>query len=188
MRTAREIREGQALLIGGELYKVLSLTQHSGTAQLSGVVKASVRHLKSGRVSEMRWSLDQRLDDVTLERVEMQFLYADEDEVVFMHPETYDQVSLPRSALERFLPFMKEGSTVRVEFYEGQPVDLDLPKAVPLVVESCGPGLRGQQENTMKEATLENGMTILVPQFIEPGDTVLVEVETGKYLDRVKKG
>ncbi len=186
MIAARDIREGQALRVGGDLYKVLAVTVHSATGQQSGLVKATVRKMSTGHVSEMRWAPDDRVEDVELQRVGMQFLYADEDEVVFMHPETFDQVSLPRAALERYIPFLKEGITVYVQFSEGVPVDLDLPKTVVLTVSSCGPGIRGRSENTMKEALLENGMTILVPQFIQPGDAVLVDVQTGEYLERVR--
>lgn len=186
MITARELREGQAVRIGDELFKVLSVSVHSATGQQSGLVKATVRKMSTGHVSELRWAPDDRVEDVELERVGMQFLYADEDEVVFMHPETFEQVSLARKALERYLPFLKEGSTVYVQFSEGRAVDLDLPKTVALTVTVCGPGIRGRSENTMKEATLENGITIMVPQFIQPGDTVLVDVETGEYLERIR--
>lgn len=187
MRTAREVREGQALRIDGELCKVVSLTGHAGTAKLAGVVRAMVRNLRTGHVTELRWTPDERLDDVTLERTELQFLYADPDEVVLMHPQSYEQFSVPRPALERFVPFLKEGALVRAWLYDGQPVDLDLPKTVPLAVASCGAGIHGRGESTMKEATLENGMVILVPQFIQPGDSVVVDVETREYLERVRR-
>jgi elongation factor P len=187
MLTARELREGLIIRRNGDLYRVTSVTLHSATAQQGGVVRASVRNLRTGHVTEARWAPDERVDDVPQEAAELQFLYADTDEVVLMHPETFEQFSLPRAALERYLPFLKEGSMVRAWLCEGRPVDLDLPKQVPLVVTSCGAGLRGRQENTMKEATLENGMVILVPQFIQPGDTVLVNVETGEYQERVRR-
>ncbi|GIX49330.1 MAG: hypothetical protein KatS3mg131_3541 [Candidatus Tectimicrobiota bacterium] len=135
----------------------------------------------------MRWSPDERVTDVLLERVKMQLLYVDRDEVVFMHPETYEQVSLPRAALEKALPFLKEGDEVQVECYEGKPLAVDLPKALPVTVTVCGAGIRSQGEKHHERGNPGNGMVILVPQFIEPGDTVLVEVETGKYLDRVRK-
>ncbi|HZU05596.1 MAG TPA: elongation factor P [Chloroflexota bacterium] len=187
MVIARDLRAGQTLRIGADLYRILSVTMQSATAQLGGVVRATARNLRTGHVTELRWTPDERLDDVPLEHAELQFLYADPDEIVLMHPETYEQFSLPRAALERYLPFLKEGALVRTWLYDGQPVDLDLPKTVPLVVASCGAGLRGAGENTMKEATLENGIVILVPQFIQPGDTVLVDVETREYLERVRR-
>jgi elongation factor P len=187
MLVARELREGQTLRIGGDLYRIIAVKVHSATAQMGGVVHATARNLRTGHVSDLRWPVDQRLEDVPLERAELQFLYADRDEVVLMHPESYEQYTLPRDALGRYLPFLKEGALVRAWLHEGQPVDLDLPRSVPLVVASCGAGIRASGENTMKEATLENGMTVLVPQFIQPGDTVLVDVETGEYLERVRR-
>ncbi|WP_447975432.1 elongation factor P [Nitrospira sp. Kam-Ns4a] len=187
MRPAQDLREGHAILLNGELYRVLSVTLHSGTGQFAGSVRATLRHLRTGREREQRWAMDDRVEDVALERVKMQFLYSDQDEVVFMHPETFDQVSLSRAALEKVLPFLKEGDSIQVECYEGKPVSVDMPRAVEVTVASCGTGIRGQGENTMKDATLDNGMVILVPQFIQPGDRILVEVETCKYLDRMRK-
>jgi len=187
MRTAQELREGQAILVDGDLYKILAVAIHSGTGQFSGSVRATLRHLQTGREREMRWGWDDRVEDVALERVKMQFLYSDQDEVVFMHPETYEQVSLPSVALAKVLPFLKEGDQIQVECHDSKPVTVTMPKAVAVTVASCGSGIRGQGENTMKDATLENGMAIQVPQFIQPGDVVEVEVETHKYLDRVRK-
>lgn len=187
MLAARELREGHTLRLNGDLYRVLSVTVHSGAAQLGGAVRATLRNLRTGQVTEFRWHPDDRLEDVPLERVELQFLYASQDEVVLMHPETYEQYSLPRAALERYMPFLKEGAMVYAWLYDGQPVDLDMPRQVPLVVASCGAGIRGRAEHTMKEATLENGMVVLVPQFIQPGDTVLIDVETGEYRERVRR-
>lgn len=187
MRVAHELREGQAILVNGELFKILSVAVHSGTGQFSGSVRGTLRHLRTGRERELRWGWDDRVEDVALERVKMQYLYSDQEDGVFMHPESYEQVSLPRAALAKVLPFLKAGDTIQVECHEGRPVAVDMPKAMPVTVASCGAGIRGQGENTMKDATLENGMTIQVPQFIQPGDVVEVEVETHKYLDRVRK-
>jgi elongation factor P len=187
MKTARELKEGETTLIDGELYRVVSLLHHAGTGQQPGMVKATLRNMKTGRVIERRWSLEEHLQDVDLERVDMQFLYADENEAVFMHTKTYEQFSLARSGLEHFLPFFKEGEVVPVEFYEGEPVSVDTPKLIPLFVSSCGQGIKGQRDSPMKEATLENGMTVMVPHFIQAGDTIIIDVRTGKYVDRQRK-
>ena len=187
MKEAQDLREGDVLLLEGELYKVVGVSRHAGKAQFSGMIKATLKHMGSGRVSEFRWAPEERLQDVELERVEMEYLYQDRDEVVFMNPETYDQVALPRSSVEDYLPFMREGSKVRIELHDGNPVGINFPRTVQLRVESTGSGIRGQMDNTWKEATLENGMTIMVPQFIETGDLIVVDVETKRYVDRVKK-
>jgi elongation factor P len=187
MKEAHHLKEGEVILLDGELYKVVGLTRHSGKAQFGGVIKATLKHMRTGKISEHRFSPEDRVEDVHLERVEMEFLYLDKEEVVFMDPQTFDQVSLPKGAVEAYLPFLKEGSKVRVELYNGVPVGLDFPKTVVLRVESTGSGVRGQVDNTWKEATLENGMTIMVPQFIETGDLVVVDVERHEYVDRAKK-
>lgn len=187
MKTAQELREGDVLLVDGELHKVVGVSRHAGKAQFSGLVKATLRHMRTGRMSEFRWAPEDKVEDVPIERVEMEYLYQDRDEVVFMHPETYDQVSLPKEAVEAFLPFMKEGARVKVELYNGSPVGIDFPRQVELRVEATGAGVRGQMDNTWKEATLENGMTIMVPQFIEVGDVVIVDTHTREYVDRARK-
>jgi len=187
MKEANHVKEGDVILFNGELYKVVGVARQSGKAQFGGLIKATLKHMRTGKTSEHRFSPEERLEDVHLERVEMEFLYIDKDEVVFMDPQTFDQVSLPKEAVETYLPFLKEGSKVRVELYNGIPVGLDFPKTVVLRVESTGSGIRGQLDNTWKEATLENGMTIMVPQFIETGDLVVVDVEKHEYLDRAKK-
>lgn len=187
MKPAHDLKEGDVLRIGGDLYKVVGVSRHAGKAQFSGMIKATVRHVGTGKVSELRWDPEEKVEDVQVERVEMEYLYQDRDEVVFMNPETYDQVALPKAAVDPYLPFMKEGSRVRVELCDGAPIGLDFPRTVELRVESTGAGVRGQMDNTWKEATLENGMTIMVPQFIQPGDVVIVDTHTGEYVDRAKK-
>ncbi|MEM0487780.1 MAG: elongation factor P [candidate division WOR-3 bacterium] len=187
MKEAQNLREGEVIILNGELYKVVGLSRHAGKAQFSGIIKATLRHMKSGKVSEFRWTPEEKVEDVQLERKEMEFLYQDKDEVVLMDPETYDQVSLPRSSVENYLPFLKEGTKVKVELYNGVPIGIDFPRMVQLRVESTGSGIKGQMDNTWKEATLENGLVILVPQFIETGDLIIVDVETKRYVDRAKK-
>ena len=187
MKMAKEFKEGQTILIDKELYKVVSLIHHAGAAHQAGMMKATLRNMKSGRLIERRWHFEEHLEDVDLERVEMGYLYANENEAVFMHPQTFEQFSIPLSTLDPILPFLKEGESVPIEFYEGQPVNVDMPKVMPLAVTSCGEGIKGQRDSPLKEATLENGMQVLVPHFIQTGDTVEIEVRTGKYVDRQRK-
>jgi elongation factor P len=187
MKTARELKEGETVLIDGELFKPVSLVHHAGTGQQPGMVRGTLRNMKTGRIIEKRWSLEEHLQIVELERIQMQFLYTDDDGAVFMHPTTFEQLTLALHMVEHFLPYMKETELYHVEFYEGEPVALDMPKMVPLHVTSCGQGIKGQRESPGKEATLENGMAVTVPHFIEEGDSVVIDVRTGKYVDRQRK-
>ena len=113
----------------------------------------------------------------------MQYLYADGGGYTFMNPETYDQVSIPRAVFGPAAPYLKENETLEIEFHQGRPISVKFPPVVELKVVSAGVGVKGS--GTMKEASLENGMPLLVPPFIQEGDLVRVEVETGRYLDRV---
>ncbi len=116
----------------------------------------------------------------------MEFLYADADSVTFMNPETFEQVSIPREAIGAATKFLQADMKVPVEFYEGQPVSIAFPPIVEAKITSTAQPVHQQQDNTLKPATLDNGLEIMVPHFIKPGETVRVEVATEKYVDRVR--
>jgi elongation factor P len=100
---------------------------------------------------------------------------------------SYDQLSIPTTIIGTIGQYFKENAQIQVEFYNGNPINVIFPKYVELAVASAPPGVHGGTDSTYKEAVLENGMKILVPQFIKEGDALKVDTETGKYIDRVKK-
>jgi elongation factor P len=170
----------------GQVYRVLEVEAKSGAAKMGGVVKASLSNLHSTRMLEQHFRPQERLEDLELERHNMEFLYSDDDGVTFMNPLTFEQVEIAREMIGPAEKFLQPQMTLPVEFFEGKPVSVVLPQIVEAKVETTAPPIHAQQDNAFKEATLENGVQIRVPLFIGPGETVRVEVRTGKYVDRVR--
>jgi len=172
--------------MGGDIFKVLESTYHVGQGKMPGSVHTRGRHIISGALKEFRFRPEERLEDTQLQRQDMEFLFVDADSVTFMNPDTYEQVSIPQEAIGAATKFLQPEMKIPVEFYEGQPVSIILPPIVEARVSVTAQPVHQQQDNTYKSATLENGLEIMVPQFIKPGETVRVEVATGKYVDRVR--
>ncbi|GBD29823.1 Elongation factor P [bacterium HR32] len=174
--------------LDGELYKVIAATYHAGGGQMAGVTHAKLRNLQTGTVREVRFRADDTLEDVQLERRPMQVLYRDQEATHFMDSETFEQVSIPNERLGPTAAFLQEGATVPVEFSEGRPVGVVFPDVVEVrVLETAPPTRSVGNENVWKEARLENGLSVLVPPFIAPGEWIRVEVATGTYVERARK-
>jgi len=188
MVVASELRSGMAIRVGGELYKVVTASYHAGGGQMGGVTHAKLRNLHTGAVREVRFRADETVEDVQLERRPMQVLYRDAEATHFMDSETFEQVSIDNERLGPAAAYLTEGSTVPVEFSEGQAVGVVFPDVVELqVVETAPPTRSVGNENVWKEARLENGLVILVPPFIASGEWVRVEVATSTYVERAKR-
>jgi len=170
----------------GQVYKVLEVESKAGAAKMGGVVKATLSHLHSGRMLDQHMRPQERLEDLELERHNMEFLYSGDNGLTFMNPVTFEQVEIAREMLGPAEKFLQPEMELPVEFFEGKPVSVVLPQIVEVKVETTTPPIHAQQDSAFKEATLENGLEIRVPLFIAPGETVRVEVRTGKYLDRVR--
>lgn len=188
MIVASQLRGGRALRVEGELYKVLAADYHAGGGKMGGVVHSKLRNMRTGTLWEHRFRSDEKLEDLTLERQTMEFLYSDADHCHFMNPNNFEQVAVPRKVLGPAERFLQPEMRVPVEFFEGQAVSIIFPDIVELKVASTAPPVHSQQDNTWKTAALENGLEIMVPQFIESGEAVRVEVETGRYVERARRG
>ncbi len=186
MVSASQLRPGIVLKIADELFKVIESTFHVGQGKMPGSVHTKLRNILKGTFKELRFRPEERLEGVQLEKQEMEFLYSDTDSAVFMNPNTFDQVSIPLEAVGRAEKFLKPEMEIPVEFFDGHPVSIILPEVVEVIVEITAQPVHQQQDNTYKLATLQNGLEIMVPQFIKSGEIVRVEVETGKYVDRVR--
>ncbi|HXF96792.1 MAG TPA: hypothetical protein VNI61_11895 [Gemmatimonadales bacterium] len=181
-----EVRAGMAVRLEGEVFRVLDAVFHQGAGQMKGSVHLRIQSLRTRNLTERRFRPEDRVEEVELQRQPMEYLYDEDQRCVFMHPETFEQVSLERAALGAFARFIRPNQRLELEFLDDQPVGVVVPRAVELRVERTAAPVHGQETNVFKEAVLENGVEVLVPQFIRPGDLVRVEVETGKYLDRVR--
>ncbi len=186
MIVAAQLRPGMVLKIGDDLFKVVESTFHVGQGKMPGVVHTKVGNVLKGTLKELRFRPEERLEDTQLERVDMEFLYTDADTATFMNPKTFEQVSIPFEAIGAADKYLKPEMMIPVEFYNGQPVSIVFPSIVEVRVESTAQPIHQQQDNTYKYAILENGLEVLVPQFIKPGELVRIEVAAGRYVDRVR--
>ena len=186
MVIASELRPGMVIRFEGQVYKVLEVESKAGAAKMGGVVKATLGNLHSRRMLDQHMRPQERLEDLELERHNMEFLYSGDNGLTFMNPVTFEQVEIAREMLGPAEKFLQPEMELPVEFFEGKPVSVVLPQIVEVKVETTTPPIHAQQDSAFKEATLENGLEIRVPLFIAPGETVRVEVRTGKYLDRVR--
>ncbi len=187
MVRAEGLREGLIIRLGKDFYKVIFSVTHKGTATMASMVHSKLRNLQTGTIEERRFASDEKIDDLLVKKIIMQYLYSNEIAHVFMNPETFEQIALNKKTLGQRGAYLIENMTIPVELYEEQALDVIFPKVVEIKVTSTGAGLKGKAESTYKEATLENGVVIMVPQFIKTGDIIHVEVETNRYLERVRE-
>lgn len=181
-----ELKEAIVLRLEGNLFKVLSAEYHAGGGKMGGVVHARLRNVVTGTLWEHRFRPDEKIDTVELDRLNLEFLYQDGDDFIFMNPENFEQLPVSKHVIGPAERFLKPEMQIPVEFFEGRPVNLIFPSSVELQVTTTAQPVHSQQDNVLKSATLENGMEILVPQFIKSGEFIRVETETGKYLERVR--
>ena len=186
MVLASELKAGMALRLDGQVFKVLQSEFKAGGGQTGGVVKSLLQNVVSGREWERRFHPEEKLDDLPLERRSMEFLYSDGDNCVFMDPNNYEQVEVARAALGKMEGFLEAGMNLPVEFCEDKPISVTLPDVAEAKVAETAPPQHSQQDSTWKEAVLENGVQVLVPLFIAPGELVRIDTRTRKYLERVR--
>jgi elongation factor P len=183
--TATQLRNGMILQVDGALYRVMK-TQHITPGNWRGMVQTTLRNLQNGSKTEKRFRSTDRVDRVTMDTQEMEYLYADGDHYVFMHPGTYEQITVDKELLEDSLPYLVSNMRVTLEFFEARPIGITLPTTVELRVMETEPVLRGATATaSMKPATVETGLVVQVPQFVTDGDVVRVDTTEGKYISRV---
>jgi elongation factor P len=185
MVSATELRKGVTFELDGELHRVLEY-QHSYIGRGSANVRVKLRNLRTGRAIERTFGTSEKFQDVRLELRQVQYLYRDGDLFYFMDTETYEQPALTEDTLQEKVDYLKEGMVLSLSMYEGQPVETELPVTVDLEVTQTDPGVKGDTATgATKRATLETGLVVQVPLFIEEGDAVRVDTRTGEYLTRV---
>jgi len=186
MVIASELREGMILRVEGQIYKVLEVESKAGAAKMGGVVKTKLINVKSGRMWEPHFRPQEKLEDLALERRAMEFLYASGETCTFMRPDTFEQIEVPGAVLGLAEKFLQPGMELPVEFFEGEAISIVFPDVTDARIATTAPPSHSQQDSAWKEATLENGLAIHVPLFIAPGETVRVDVRTGRYIERAK--
>jgi elongation factor P len=170
--------------VGENLLRILEL-QHVTPGNLRGFVRVKLRNIRNGGVSDQKLRSDDTLNRATLEQHEMQYLYKDGDGYCFMNTTSFEQVTLSSDIIGDAIHYIKPEMTIEVEFYGSEAVGVALPPAVDLEVVDTAPGIKGATASAqVKPATLETGVVVQVPPFVNPGDTVRVNTDTGEYLSR----
>jgi len=183
---ANDIRKGQVLKIDGELYNVLEC-QHRTPGNLRAFMQVKARNLRTGLQKEMRFSSTESVDRVALDTKQMQYLYHDASGFHFMDTESYEQYALGDDVLGDTMKYIVPESMVTVDWYEGSPIGVELPAAVELKVVETAPGIKGATASAQrKPATLETGLVVQVPPFVNEGEMIKISTENGSYLERAK--
>ena len=183
---ATQIRRGMVILFEGELCKVIDFRHHT-PGNLRAMVQTKLRNIRTGSSFEHRFRSADTVERATLEQHEMEYLYSDGSQHHFMNTENYEQTALTEEELGDAARWLTPGLRIQAEFYEGTPIGIDLPPSLELSVVSTEPSLKGATvSNVNKPATLENGVTIQVPPFINEGDRIRVDPSEGRYIERAK--
>ena len=182
---ATRLRKGMLIKYDGNLCRVVEL-QHITPGNKRGHVQCRMRDIRSGRLLDNKFRAEDDVERAILDEHEMQFLYRDGDQFYFMNTETFEQIHLGLDVLGDSAPYLLPDATISVEFFEDEPVGIHLPVTVDLKVADTVPGIKGATASAqIKPATLETGLVVNVPSFIDTGDTVRINTETGEYLGRV---
>ncbi len=182
---SQEIRPGMAINLDGQVWLVVDIT-HVKPGKGPAYTQAKLKSLTSGKNVDKRFNSGEEIEDINLDRREVEYLYSDADGAVFMDCQTYDQLTISADILDDTLLYIKPNNTITALFFNGNPMTVELPAAVDLEVTETPPGIKNATAtNQLKEAVLETGLKTRVPPFINNGQIVRISTKTGEYLSKV---
>ncbi len=182
--STNDLKNGMTLDLPEGLCSVVEF-QHVKPGKGGAFVRTKLKNVRTGAVVERTYRADEKLEQAIIEKREMQFLYRDGAEYVFMDTGTYEQIQVPRVVLGEAANYLTEGNGVYLQMHGSEIVGVDLSAAVELAVAETEPGIQGDRvSGARKPATLETGLVVQVPLFVNPGDTIRVDTRTGEYLTR----
>ncbi|HEV8525408.1 MAG TPA: elongation factor P, partial [Terriglobales bacterium] len=178
---ATQLRPGMVIKHNNELFSVFSV-EHRTPGNKRGFIQSKLRNLRSGAIIDHRFRAEDDVDRVVVDEVEMEYLYNDGNDFHFMNTETFEQIHLSRDTLGEAVDYIVPNLKIRMEFYEGKPIGVELPQTVDLQVVETEPGLRtATASSVMKPAKLETGLVVHVPPFINTGERIRVDTAEGTY-------
>ncbi len=184
MINVNDIKNGITFVLDGDIYQVLEFS-HVKPGKGAAFVKMKIRNLRSGSTTEKSFNSGTKLEKAMIEKKPMQFLYASGDSYNFMNMETYEQIELTKEQLGEEVNYLKEGLNVDLSFYQGELLGVMLSDKVELKVTHTEPAVKGNTtNNATKDATLETGLVVRVPLFVDTDDVVIISTSTGKYDSR----
>ena len=186
MIASTSLRAGVTFLANDKPYRVIKyllVKQGRGGA----TVRVTVRNLESGGVEEKTYSSNVKVEDISTQKRQLQYLYSEGSTAMFMDPRSYDQIEVPLKTIEEDIKYIKEGQTVSVLFWEEKALGIEIQPKIILEITDTPPGVKGNSaSNIYKTAKLENGITTKVPLFINTGEKIVVDTRTGEYVERAK--
>jgi len=184
---ANDLRPGMVIKHNNDLYSIHK-AEHRTPGNLRAFVQARMRNLRTGAMIDYRFRSEDTLERAALDETEMQYLYSDGDSYYFMNTQNYEQIHLHKDIVGDRAFYLVPDVLIKVVFFEGRPVDIEMPATVDLKVVETEPGIKGASAtNVMKPAKLETGLIVPVPPFIGEGETIRVDTAQGAYLERAAK-
>jgi elongation factor P len=182
---ATRLRKGMLIKVGNDLFRILEL-HHLTPGNKRAHIQCRMRNIRSLTLADTKFRAEEDIERATLDEREMQYLYSDGDHYYFMDTSSFEQIHISEEALGDSKYYLIPDSVIRVEFYDVEPVGIELPPTVDLVVKETVPGIKGATASAqVKPATLETGLVVQVPPFVNEGDKIRVNTETGEYQSRV---
>ena len=184
MIAATQVRPGMVIKFNNDLYSIFSMV-HRTPGNLRGFVQVRMRSLRSGSMTEHRFSSEDKVERAMLDEQEMEYLYDDGDYFYFMNTDNFEQIHLTKDLLGDAVNYLIPQLKVAVEFYEGKPMSVELPPTVDMKVMETEPGLKGSTvSNVTKPAKMETGLVVQVPAFITEGEKIKISTAEGTYQER----
>ncbi len=179
-----DIKNGMTLILEGKLVTIVDF-QHVKPGKGPAFVRIKYRDLRTGSTIEDTFNTNLKLEKAHVEKMQMQFLYKENDNYVFMNTNDYSQMEVSSSIIGDDAKFLKEGLVIEIQMYEGEILGIVLPEKIDYKVTATTDAVKGNTtNNAMKDATIESGYTIKVPMFISEGETIIVSTKDGKYVSR----
>ncbi|KRL53214.1 elongation factor P [Lacticaseibacillus manihotivorans] len=184
MISVNDFKNGLTIEVDGALWRVVEF-QHVKPGKGSAFVRSTLKSLETGAVQEMTFRSTAKVEKAQIDTKTMQYLYADGDSYVFMDMETYEQLSLPGDEIQEQLKYMKENMEVKIIMHGAQTLGVEVPNTVDLEVKATEPGIRGNTSSGgSKPATMETGLVVQVPFFVNEGDMLTINTQDGTYISR----
>jgi len=184
MISVNDFKTGLTIEVDGSLWRVIDF-QHVKPGKGAAFVRSKLRNLRNGAIQEKTFRAGEKVAKAQIDNRKMQYLYANGDQHVFMDTESYDQIELPEDAIEYELKFLRENMEVHIMMYQGESLGVELPNSVVLEVTETEPGIKGDTASGgTKPATLETGLVVQVPFFINQGDRLIINTTESSYVSR----
>ncbi|MBD3170646.1 MAG: elongation factor P [candidate division Zixibacteria bacterium] len=184
MLSTSDIKKGRKMAIDGQPFIVVDF-QHNKMGRGGAKVWTKLKNIKTGQVLEKTFNSGETFEDPDFDDRKMQYLYSDNEGFHFMDSETFEQVQLTEEQIGDYKWYLKESTEYKIMFFEGQPINVDMPPSVIMEVVEAEPGVKGDSvSNLTKNAKVETGMNVKVPLFIKEGDKIKIDTRTGDYLER----